>query len=192
MHALGNIGLFLFLRDMKIRDKEFKVFISYQEIIHRTEELGAAITKDYKDKTPLFLGVLNGSFMFAADLMKAINIPCEISFVKFSSYENLESTGQVKELVGLKENLKGRHVIILEDIVDSGRTIAHIFELLRQYQVASFSVATLLFKPEALTQAVSLKYIGFSIPSTFVVGYGLDYNGYGRNLKDLYQLDETK
>lgn len=175
---------------MKIRDKEFKVFIPYEEIMNRVIALGSLINKEYKDLNPLFVAVLNGSFMFASDLMKAMEMPCEISFVKLSSYKATKSTGKIEELVGMPEDVKGRHVVIIEDIVDSGHTISHIGALLKQYGAASCAVATLLFKPEALVQEVELKYVGFSIPKTFVVGYGLDYDGYGRNFKDLYQLAE--
>lgn len=176
---------------MKIRDKEFKRYISHEDIIDKVTALGLLIREDYKHLNPLFLAVLNGSFMFASDLMKAVDMPCEISFIKFFSYSATESTGKVEELIGVRENVKGRHVIIIEDIVDSGHTISHIETLLKQREAASIAVATLLFKPEALVEKVALKYVGFSIPKTFIVGYGLDYDGYGRNYKDLYQLAET-
>jgi|SRR5690606_1715319 len=175
---------------MQVRDKEFKVFIPSKEISERVKILGGAISADYENLNPLFIAVLNGSFMFAADLIRQITTPCEISFMKFSSYEATSNTGILKELIGLKEKIAGRHVIILEDIVDTGNTIAHIWELLQKEAAASLSVVTLLFKPDALEKEVAIRYIGFSIPKTFVVGYGLDYDGMGRNLKDLYQLIE--
>lgn len=175
---------------MQVRDKEFKVFIPSKEITERVKILGGTISADYENLNPLFIAVLNGSFMFAADLIRHITTPCEISFIKFSSYETTSSTGVLKELIGLKEKIAGRHVIILEDIVDTGNTIAHIWELLQKEAAASLSVVTLLFKPDALEKEVAIRYIGFSIPKTFVVGYGLDYDGMGRNLKDLYQLIE--
>lgn len=175
---------------MQVRDKEFKVFIPFEEISERVKNLGAAINADYENLNPIFIAVLNGSFMFASDLIREISTPCEISFVKFSSYDSTSSTGVLNELLGLRENIAGRHVIILEDIVDTGNTISHIWELLQKENAASLSVVTLLFKPEALEKEVAIRYVGFSIPETFVVGYGLDYDGMGRNLKDLYQLVE--
>lgn len=177
---------------MQIRDKEFKIFIPFKEIEKRIKEMAFTINEDYKDLNPLFIAVLNGSFMFASDLIREIQTPCEISFVKLSSYETFSSTGFVKELVGLKENIKDRHIVILEDIVDTGNTISHILTLLNENKISSFSVATLLFKPTALKNDLDIKYTGFTIPETFVVGYGLDYDGMGRNLKDLYQLTENK
>lgn len=176
---------------MKIRDKEFKLFLPHEEIINKVNFLASLINEDYKHLNPLFIAILNGSFMFASDLMKAVDMPCEISFAKLSSYRATKSMGKVEELVGLKENIKARHVIIVEDIVDSGHTISHIGNLLEQRGVASFAVATLLFKPDALVEKVELKYVGFSIPKTFVVGYGLDYDGLGRNFKDLYQAADN-
>ena len=175
---------------MQVRDKEFKVFIPFQEISERVKDLGAAINADYENLNPLFVAVLNGSFIFAADLIRELSTPCEISFIKFASYESTSSSGVLTQLVGLKENISGRHVIILEDIVDTGNTISHIWELIQNEGVASLAVVTLLFKPEALEKEVAIRYVGFSIPETFVVGYGLDYDGKGRNLKDLYQLVE--
>lgn len=177
---------------MQIRDKEFKVFIPFKDIEKRVKELAFTINEDYDQLKPLFLAILNGSFMFASDLIREIHTPCEISFIKLSSYETFSSTGNVNELIGLKEDIKGRHLIILEDIVDTGNTISHIQPLLEQEEIASLSVATLLFKPSAIKKEVDIKYIGFSIPETFVVGYGLDYDGLGRNLKDLYQLIEKE
>lgn len=177
---------------MHIRDKEFKIFIPFKEIKKRIKEMAFTIDEDYKDLNPLFIAVLNGSFMFASDLIREIQTPCEISFIKLSSYETLSSTGVVKELVGLKESIKDRHIVILEDIVDTGNTVSHILALLNEDKIASFTVATLLFKPTALKKDVAVKYVGFSIPETFVLGYGLDYDGMGRNLKDLYQLIEIK
>ncbi len=175
---------------MKIKDKAFSIFIPHNKILERVKVLAKAINQDYAGQDPLFIAILNGAFMFTSDLMKEIDIPCELSFAKFSSYESTSSTGTVNELVGLKEELKGRHVVVIEDIVDSGNTIAHVGTFLKDKGVGSFAVATLLFKPEAVQREINIQYIGFPIPKTFVVGYGLDYDGYGRNLKDLYQLSE--
>ncbi len=175
---------------MKIKDKAFRIFIPHNKILERVKTLAKAINQDYKGYDLLFISILNGAFMFTSDLMKEIDLPCELSFAKLSSYESTSSTGKVNELVGIKEDLKGRHVVVIEDIVDSGNTVAYIEDILNQKGVSSYAVATLLYKPEALQREVNVRYVGFSIPKTFVVGYGLDYDGYGRNLKDLYHLSE--
>ena len=173
---------------MLLQGKEFKIFISHEDIIGKTRELGSAISLDYADKNPLFLGILNGSFMFLSDLMKEVNIPCQISFLKVASYEKTVRSENIKALIGLNEEIKDRHVVIVEDIVDTGHTVSAILATLKDKKAASVNIATLLFKPEALQKEIKIKYIGYNIPQAFVVGYGLDYNGYGRNLKDLYQI----
>lgn len=173
---------------MKVKDKEFSIFIKQADIQERVAELGKEISQDYEGKTPLFVAVLNGSFMFASDLMKSIEIPAEISFIKLNSYNRTHSTGKVKELIGLDENIFGRHLIIIEDIVDTGLTIKHMLEELRELGPKSIEIATLLHKKEATKEVLSLRYIGFEIPKKFVVGYGLDYDGQGRNLNDIYSL----
>ncbi len=173
---------------MKIKDKEFSIYIDKNTIEQRVAELGKKISREYEGKNPLFIAVLNGSFMFAGDLMKNISIPVEISFIKLSSYTKTHSSGKVKELVGLDENIFGRNLIIIEDIVDTGLTIHHLLEEFRELGPKSIEVATLLHKPEATVKQLQLKYVGFEIPEKFVVGYGLDYDGYGRNLNDLYSL----
>ena len=173
---------------MKIKDKEFSIFIDKDKIAKRVAELGQQISQDYKDKNPLFIAVLNGCFMFAGDLMKYVSIPAEISFIKLNSYTKTHSSGKVKELVGLDENIFGRNLVIIEDIVDTGLTIHHLLEEFRELGPKSIEVATLLHKPEATVKKLQLKYIGFEIPKEFVVGYGLDYDGLGRNLNDIYTL----
>lgn len=173
---------------MKIKDKEFEVYLGKDEIEQRIGKIAENINQDYAGKTPLFVAVLNGSFMFASDLMKLINVPSEISFIKLNSYHKTHSSGKVKELVGLDENIFGRHLIILEDIVDTGLTIKHLLDELRELGPKSVEVATLLHKPEATVEDLRLQYVGFEIPNSFVVGYGLDYDGQGRNLNDLYSL----
>lgn len=189
MHAFCSTeGIFILL--MVVKDKEFVKFISSEEITAKIQDLAARINSDYHDKKPLFVAILNGSFMFAADLMKEINIPCEISFVKVASYEEMESSGNVKQLIGLNENIFNKDVIIIEDIIDTGRTIAKILEEFRSLGASSTEVVTLLQKPKTNVSGEKLKYIGFDIPEKFVVGYGLDYDGLGRNLKDIYQLKE--
>lgn len=173
---------------MKVKDKEFSIFIPKHEIEKRIEGLAQQINQDYATKSPLFVAVLNGSFMFAADLMKKINIPAEISFIKLNSYHKTHSSGKVKELIGLDENIFGRHLIIVEDIVDTGLTIKHLLDELLELGPKSIEVATLLHKPEATVEDLHLQYVGFEIPNKFVVGYGLDYDGQGRNLNDLYTI----
>jgi hypoxanthine phosphoribosyltransferase len=173
---------------IQLKDKTFEVLISERQLLDRIQTMARQISQDYVDKSPMFLAVLNGSFMFAADLLKNISIPCEISFVKVASYEATHSTGKLTQLIGLSEEVTGRHVIVLEDIVDTGITIESIITDLHTKQPLSVQVATLLHKPEAYIKKVLLKYIGFSIPNQFVLGYGLDYDQLGRNLKDLYVL----
>lgn len=174
---------------VQLKDKSFDTFIDQEAIQKRVKELGVQISKDYEGKFPLCLGVLNGCFVFAADLMREFSIDAAVSFVKYSSYQNMESSGNVKKLIGLKEDeLKGRDIIIVEDIVDTGLTMASLLEKLAKMSVNSVEVATLLLKPDALQVEIDIKYVGFEIENRFVVGYGLDYDGFGRNLKDIYQL----
>ena len=168
----------------------FRPYIGAGEIQARIQTMGRQISLDYEGKRPLFLAVLNGAFMFTADLMRACTIDCEIAFIRLASYDGLSSSGQVKTVIGLEENLKGRHVIIIEDIVDSGKTLSAFLPQLREKEPASVAVAALLVKPEALEYEVPIHYKGFEIPSEFVIGYGLDYDGLGRQLPEIYQLDE--
>ncbi len=173
---------------MTIKDKLFEPFIDRSSIDGQISRLGIEITNDYIGKFPLFVVVLNGAFMFASDLMKNITIPSEITFVRVASYQKTESSGQVKEILGLKENIEGRHVIIIEDIVDTGLTMSELLYQLSLPKPASIQVATLLFKPAALRTPLNIKYVGFEIENKFVVGYGLDYDGQGRNLDQIYVL----
>lgn len=163
-------------------------FIGQDQLQHRIAELALQINADYGDTCPLLVVVLNGAFLFAADLMKNITIDCEITFIRVASYEQTNSTGTVKQILGLKESVEGRHLILVEDIVDTGLTIANLRDQLLAQSPASLSVATLLFKPAALKEAVDLKYVGFEIENRFVVGYGLDYDGLGRNSKEIFVL----
>ena len=178
------------MNQVTVHDKEFVSFIDSDRIAARITELAAQLNADYKDKNPLFIGVLNGSFMFLADLMKALNIECEITFIRLSSYEGMESSGSVRQVLGLQENVFGRHVVLVEDIVDSGLTMANTITFFEERGPKSIEIATLLVKPECLEKELDMKYVGFEIPPKFVVGYGLDYDGQGRNLKDIYQLKE--
>ncbi len=174
---------------IQLHDKEFAIYLQEGQIKLAIEKVAARINEEYAEKTPLFLAVLNGSFMFAADLLKEITIPCEISFVKLASYQDTQSTGNVKELVGLNEDISGRNIIILEDIVDTGHTVNVLLDKLQQHPTASIEIASLLLKPACLQYPLQLKYAALSIPNDFVVGYGLDYNGLGRNLRNLYKLN---
>lgn len=173
---------------VQIKDKRFGLTISEKEILNAIESVAQRINADLQDKNPLFICVLNGAFMFAADLMKFVTIPSEVTFVKLSSYEGLMSTGKVKEVFGLTENLSGRTVVIVEDIIDTGKTMANLIESLGSKNVAEVYVATLLLKPEAMEHTVPLDYVAIEIPNDFIVGYGLDYDGYGRNLRAIYTL----
>jgi hypoxanthine phosphoribosyltransferase len=161
------------------------------EIKARVKELAQQISKDMEGKNPLFLGVLNGAFVFAADLMREMTIPCEISFVKLASYQGTMSTGKIKEIMGINEDISGRTVIILEDIVETGLTIKQMIESLGTRGPASVHVCTLFFKPERLKENLDIEYVAFRIPNDFIIGYGLDYDQQGRGLKDLYTLSSS-
>jgi len=175
---------------VKIKDKTFKTSISEQEIKEQIKRVAAQISRDMEGKNPLLLGVLNGSFIFAADLMRAITIPCEISFVKLASYQGTISTGKVHEVLGINEDLTNRHVIIVEDIVDTGRTMKQMVESLGTRNPASIHICTLFVKPDKLEEDLNIDYCCFSIPNDFIVGYGLDYDQQGRNLPEIYSLVE--
>ena len=175
---------------VKIKDKTFKTSISEAEIKQRVKELGARISRDLADKNPLFLSVLNGAFVFTADLLRAITIPCEVSFVKLASYNGVVSTGKVKKLIGLNEDIIGRTIVIVEDIVDTGRTMQQMLDSLSQYSPASIHICTLFVKPEKMMVNLNIEYSAFSIPNDFIVGYGLDYDQQGRNLPEVYTLVE--
>ena len=173
---------------VKIKDKTFKTSITEAEIKERVKQLAAQISHDMEGKNPLFLGVLNGAFIFAADLMREITIPCEISFVKLASYQGITSTGKVHEVLGINEDLTDRHVIIVEDIVDTGRTMRQMIESLGTRHPASVHICALFVKPDKLETELDIDYVCFSIPNDFIVGYGLDYDQQGRNLKEIYTL----
>ena len=175
------------MKTIKIADKKFEILIDNDAINKRTKLIGNQLNITYNDRCPIFIGVLNGSFLFMADLIKEVDIPCEVAFIRVSSYKDTISTGTIKETFGLPENLHNRDVVLVEDIVDTGFTLNYILEKVHVQQPASVSVCTLLFKPEAIQSSIKeLEYIGFEIPNEFVVGYGLDYNGLGRNLIDIY------
>ena len=171
-----------------ILDKTFETSIPEAEIKRRVKELAADISRDMEGKNPLLLAVLNGAFVFAADLIREITIPCEISFVKLASYQGTTSTGTIKEVMGINEDLADRHVIIVEDIVDTGLTMKRMVETLGTRNPASVSICSLLVKPDKLKEDLDLKYVAFRIPNQFILGYGLDYDQQGRGLKDIYTI----
>lgn len=175
---------------IKIKDKTFAVSIPESHILQEVKRVAEEINHDLKDKNPLFLSVLNGSFIFAADLMRNLTIPCEISFVKLSSYQGTSSSGKMKELVGLSENIEGRTVVIVEDIVDTGFTMQHLLGRLKELGPKEVHIATLLVKPDKLQVDLDIRYVAMRIPNDFIVGYGLDYDGFGRNYRDIYTVVE--
>lgn len=175
---------------VKINGKTFDIFISEKEIKERVAELAKQLSKDLDGRNPLFLAVLNGSFVFAADLMRAMTIPCEISFVKLASYQGTTSTGKVKEVIGINEDLAGRTVVIVEDIVESGQTMQRMIETLGTRNPASVHICSLFVKPGKLEVDLKIEYVAFSIPNDFIVGYGLDYDQQGRQMKEVYTLRE--
>lgn len=175
---------------VKIKDKLFDVSIPEAEIKARVKAVAEQINKDMAGKNPLLLAVLNGSFIFAADLMRELTIPCEISFVKLASYQGTTSTGVIKEVLGINEDLTGRTVIIVEDIVESGQTMKRMIESLGTRNPESVHICTLLLKPERLKTKLDIEYVAFKIPNDFILGYGLDYDQQGRQLKDIYTLKE--
>ena len=172
---------------VKLHDKYFSPFISASKIAERVAEMGKEITENYHGKRPILLSVLNGSFIFAADLARAIETDCEITFVKLTSYKGTATTGNVQTVLGLDMDLRGRHIIIVEDIVDTGNTLHKFLQGLQAREPASIAIATCFFKPDALQHPLSIDYLGFSIPDKFIVGYGLDYDGLGRNLRNVLQ-----
>jgi len=177
---------------IKLHDKSFRVFIPHSKIEESIKSVADQLNKDYKDvETPLFLSVLNGSFMFTADLMKSLNFDCEISFIKLSSYSGTESTGEIKHIIGVNKQLKDRSVIILEDIVDTGATIEELYSILQSEGVKDIKICTLLLKPDAYKKDIKIDYAALRIPNDFIVGFGLDYNELGRQYKDIYVLDKN-
>ncbi|MBQ8988202.1 MAG: hypoxanthine phosphoribosyltransferase [Prevotella sp.] len=178
------------MNTVRIKDKTFRISIPESEIKARVKALAQQISKDMEGKVPLFLGVLNGSFIFAADLMREMTIPCEISFVKLASYQGTTSTGKIKEVIGINENLSNRTVIIVEDIVESGQTMKRMIESLGTRNPESVHICTLFFKPDKLKEDLQLDYVAFRIPDDFIVGYGLDYDQQGRELRDIYTIVE--
>lgn len=178
------------MKTIQIKDKTFALSIDGQSIQKEVTRVANEINRDLKDESPIFVSVLNGSFMFTADLMKQIDIPCKVTFVKLASYEGVASTGVIKEVVGLSEDIQGKTVVIVEDIVDTGLTMQRLVETLGTRNPKAIHIATLLVKPDKLQVELDIKYCAMQIPNDFIVGYGLDYDGYGRNYPDIYTIAE--
>jgi len=178
------------LQTIKIKDKAFEPFIKESEIQHIIKEVAKRINTDLAGRDPLFLVILNGAFMFAADLMKSVTIECQISFVKLSSYSGTQTTQVVRELIGLDRSIEGRCVVIVEDIIDTGMTMNHLIGNLKELGAEEVRIATLTFKPDSFLYDYPIDYIGVNIPNDFIVGYGFDYDGYGRNSADIYKITE--
>jgi hypoxanthine phosphoribosyltransferase len=177
------------MKEIQVLDKKFKEFISEKEISARIDELAEKINIDFAGEEVVFLGILNGAFLFAAELFKRVDLKAKISFVKLASYEGTKSSGTVKELIGWNEDIKNKCIIVIEDIVDTGNTLERIVDELVIRKVSGIKIAALLVKPEAYTKDIPLDYVGFKIPNAFVIGFGLDYDGYGRNLPSIYILE---
>ena len=176
------------MNTIQIKDKRFTISIPEKDILREVDRVANEISRDLKSQNPLFLSVLNGSFMFTADLMKRITIPCEVSFVKLASYQGIASTGTIKEVIGLNEDITGRTIVIVEDIVDTGLTMQRLLETLGTRNPREIHIATLLVKPEKLKVNLNIEYVAMQIPNDFIVGYGLDYDGLGRNYRNIYTL----
>ncbi len=176
------------MESLRVHDKQFKQYISAEQINEQVTRVASEINRDYQGKRPLFIAILNGAFMFASDLFKQINIEAEICFIKLASYKGVTSTGQVITAIGLDVDLVGRDVNILEDIVDTGKTLSHFLPQLNHHNPSSLKITALLQKPEAVVYPIKVDYLGFTVPNKFLLGYGLDYEGLGRNLKEIYQL----
>lgn len=175
---------------IRVHDKEFEPYLSSEKITSRIREIAGALNKDYAGKRPLFIAILNGSFMFASDLFKELKIDAEICFIKLASYKGTKSSGQVITAIGLDMDVYGRDIVIIEDIVDTGKTLNEFLPQLYHQHPASLKIVALLEKPDAMKYPLTIDYLGFSIPDKFVVGYGLDYNGLGRNIREIYRLRE--
>jgi len=176
--------------EVTILDKTFLVYITADQIQNRVNEIAKKLNISHNGKNPLFLVILNGSFIFASDLLKKISIDCEISFIKLASYFGTSSTGKITTMIGLSESLKGKDIIIIEDIIDTGRTMKNLLEILHDHNPHAITIVTLLFKKEALIENIKPDYVGFEVQDKFLVGYGLDYNSFGRNMENIYVLKE--
>lgn len=173
---------------IQVKDLKFAVSYSEEQIQAEVKRVAAEINRDYAGQEPVFLAVLNGSFIFAADLLREVTLPCEVSFVRLASYQGVSTTGEIREVIGLNMDITGRPVIILEDIVDTGLTMAHMIDTLKRHNPGSIDICTLLLKPGKLQVDLDIRYCCLQIPNDFIVGYGLDYDGFGRNTKEIYTL----
>jgi hypoxanthine phosphoribosyltransferase len=177
--------------EIQVRDRKFELFLSETEILNGIKTVSEKISQDLSDKNPLFIGVLNGAFMFASDLIKELDFPCEIDFIRLKSYQGTAAGGPVKEIHGFDEDkIENRHVVIVEDIIDTGHTMYYLMEKMKEKHPVSIRIATLLFKPNALQLNIKPDYAAIEIPNDFIVGYGLDYNGQGRNLRNIYKIKD--
>lgn len=176
--------------NVKVLDKEFEIYLTEEQILTEVKRVANEINSDMKDEDPIFMGILNGSFMFASDLYKNITLDSQITFLKLASYQGTSSTGKIKRLIGINEDIKDKTVIVIEDIVDTGNTLDSILKQLRGYEPKEIKLVTLLFKPDAYTKDFPIDYKCFDIPNDFILGYGLDYDGYGRNLRNIYKIIE--
>lgn len=190
MLFLRQLNKLTVMNTIQIKDKRFTPFIPEERILKEVARVAEEINRDLEGTNPLFLSVLNGAFMFSADLMRHLTLSCEISFVKLASYAGTTSTGKVKELVGLTDDIEGRTVVIVEDIVDTGVTMKHLLETLQAKHPKEIRIATLLLKPDKLKVDLNIHYVAMQIPNDFIVGYGLDYDGWGRNYRDIYTVVE--
>ena len=178
------------MKNIKVLDKEFKIYLTEEQILKEVKRVADQINKDFAGEEPIFMGILNGSFMFASDLYKDITLNSQITFLKLASYEGTSSTGKIKRLIGINEDIKNKTVIIIEDIVDTGNTLDSIIKQLRGYEPKEIKLVTLLYKPDAYTKDFPIDYKCFDIPNDFILGYGLDYDGYARNLRNIYTIVE--
>jgi len=178
------------MQTIQVKDKSFSLFISAEEISQAVKEVAAGISNDLRGKTPLFIVILNGAYLFAADLIREIDFDCEVTFVRLSSYSGMETTSKVREVIGLYENLTDRDIVIVEDIIDTGISMGFFLNRIRETSIKSVRLATLLFKPDAFKKDYHIDYVGIRIPNEFIVGYGLDYDGLGRNYPDIYKIIE--
>ncbi len=176
------------MKEIKVLDKNFEVTIPEEKIQQAVKLMAQKMNSDLAGKDVIFLGILNGCFMFAGDLFKHIDLPCQITFLKLASYQGTTSSGTVKRLIGINEDIEGKTVVIIEDIIDTGNTLESIIKQLKGYEPNEIKIATLLYKPEAYEKKIPIDYVGFEIPDKFILGYGLDYDGFGRNLSDIYTI----
>ena len=173
---------------IQLKDKEFEIFLTEKIILEAIKRVAKQLNEDLKDKEPVFVCILNGAFMFAAELIGQFDSSCDVTFIRLQSYEGLGRSGEMKEIQGLVEDIKNRHVVIVEDIIDTGHTMEHLVKRMREHHPASIRIATLLFKPNALQSDIQPDYVAKTIPNDFIVGFGLDYNGHGRNLRNIYKV----